>query len=90
MKNIDNPINVCYTISIKKQEEETMTIATIYNDLEAILIEVLWDAESGAITYRDTSGCEWSADESADTLEKAMSDTFDRYSTGWDLTFTIA
>ena len=66
-----------------------MTIATIYNDFENKLIEVLWDVESGEITYRDTtSGAELSAGESADTLEQAMSDTYDRYGRGWDLTFT--
>ena len=67
-----------------------MTIATIYNEFEDKLIEVLWDEVSGEITYRDTTcGAELSAGESAKTLVQAMSDTYDRYAGGWDLTFTL-
>lgn len=61
-------------------------IATIYNDVTDSNINIIWDSEDHEITYRDIdSGEEWSADETAETLEKAIDDTYCRYNNGWDL-----
>lgn len=65
-----------------------MKIATIYNDIEDIKMAVLWDEETGEITYRnEDTGEEWSSDEIADTLQEAIDDTYARYCYGWDLKF---
>ena len=65
-----------------------MKIATIYNDAEAVCMSVNWNAESGLITYKDVeTEREWDSGEFAETLEKALEDTYDRYKYGWDLVF---
>ena len=63
-----------------------MKIASIYNDVEDIHMDIMWDDESKQITYRNTeTGEEWSSDESAETIQEAIDDTYARYSNGWDL-----
>lgn len=65
-----------------------MKIASIYNDVEDVRMDIMWDEETKQITYRNTdTGEELSADESADTLQKAIDDTYSRYRYSWDLEF---
>lgn len=61
-----------------------MKIAKIYNGQE---ISVLWDEDSKKITYQLEDGTVEDADETADTIEEAIDDTYARYSIGWDLEF---
>lgn len=64
-----------------------MKIATIYNDEERLNIEVHWDSETGKITYHIEDGRVEDAGETADTLQEAVDDTYDRYRYGWYLEF---
>lgn len=65
-----------------------MKIASIYNDIEDISMDVIWDPESKQISYRNTeTGEEYSSDETAETLDEAIDDTYARYCYGWDLVF---
>ena len=64
-----------------------MKIATIYNDEEHLNIEVHWDPETGKITYHIEDGRVEDADEAAETLQKAVDDTYNRYRYGWHLEF---
>lgn len=64
-----------------------MKIATIYNDEEHLNIEVHWDPKTGKITYYVEDGRVEDADETADTLQEAVDDTYDRYRYGWHLEF---
>lgn len=61
-------------------------IANIYNDFEDIEIDIFWDEDSKEIIYQnaDTEE-EWDAGETADTLNDAIDDTYDRYRYGWGL-----
>lgn len=61
-----------------------MKIATIYNDEERLSIEVHWDSKSGKITYHMDGRVE-DAGETAETLQKAVDDTYGRYRYGWYL-----
>lgn len=63
-----------------------MKIATIYNDADDIRMSIYWNETTGLITYKNVeTDEEWSADETAETLQEAIEDTYARYSTGWDL-----
>lgn len=65
-----------------------MKIASIYNNAEDIRMNIMWNPETKEITYRNIeTDEEWSSDESADTLEEAINDTYARYYIGWDLEF---
>lgn len=63
-----------------------MKIATIYNEIEDVHMDVMWDQETCNITYRNAdTGEEWNSGESANTLQEAIDDTYGRYSIGWNL-----
>lgn len=61
-------------------------IATIYNDICNIKMSVNWNDETKLITYCNLqTGEEWDSDETADTLQDAIDDTYLRYCYGWGL-----
>lgn len=63
-----------------------MKIATIYNDADDIRMSIYWNETTGLITYKNVeTGEEWDADETSETLQEAIEDTYARYCTGWDL-----
>lgn len=64
-----------------------MKIATIYNNEIDCTISVMWDADSKKITYQLEDGTIEDADETAETLQEAIDDTYARYYSGWDLEF---
>ena len=65
-----------------------MKIASIYNDIKDIRMDVIWEPESKQISYRNIeNGEECSSGESAETLNEAIDNTYARYCYGWDLVF---
>lgn len=65
-----------------------MKIASIYNEFDPMLIDILWDEKTGAITYLlKGSSKEESKDEYAATREEAENMIYAMYGHGWDLEF---